>query len=522
MQSNKIFILDTDQSNTDFFTDHLREDDVNIEVVRTLNEIGRYASEQDFRLAMVNYDTIVEADRSKVVEMFKQLLGHNLIVYNVPAKANRRLAFYDLGASRVYDVSQSLFELCYSLKWLLTSTNEATVIKDQYSAGKLEDIPLTTLIKIFGKENRTGVLKIVTQYNSGKIYFNRGDIDDAQVGFHKSDKAVLHMLFWKTGSFSFNPAESDAPSYEIKMSNIGLLLLAEGLRKEYIVNLEEIGPSTSVVRIKNSGDLKATDTKLSQEFIDFLERPHTLEEVIENPYYTCYETAEILVHLKRTAFLIVAEHSKMLTRDAEEPVEVEIKPEEILELSRDDIEILKRNLNLQNQKNGKLLILGSHTGGKTQVVSALSNSKRAIKSEHGLDIGHLYLNSDIDLLLIGVSISEKAIETIDKLSEGVNGYIFLVDNNKPELFEYTNYLINHLTARNDTPWTIAVTESDDPGVIKSVDTAFNFSVPVDWHICDYKNLESIRNTVLSVKLHEIPKEESEEEEKTEEQEKADS
>lgn len=506
MQSDKIIILDSDESNTSFFADRLRPNDVEIDIFRNLSDMGHKVSVMDFKMVLINYSTILEAERMEVVGIFKQLRGHDLIVYNVPDRANRRLAFYDLGASRVYDESVSPDEICYRMKWLLTSLATASTLSDRYSEGKLEDIPLATLIKIFGKENRTGVMKIVTRYNSGKIYLYNGDIDDAQVGYHKADKAVLHMLFWKNGSFSFSPVEQAEPSAEIKISNIGMLLLAEGLRRDFLVHLEEIGPPSSVLRIKNSGDLLASDSELHTEFVRFLEKPRMLEEIIENPYYTCYETAEMLVGLRRRGFLVVSEPTKLSGVLPQEKEEKKLEPAETIELSLSEVETVKENLNLEDQKGGKLLIMGSPDSGKTEFVGALSNSKRAVRSEHGLDLGHLLLDRDIDLFLLGVTISEKAIETIHKLSEGVSGYVFLVDSEREDLLEYTNYLVNYLASRNDIPWTIAMTRSSDPQTLKGIQKSFTFSVPVEWQICDCTDTASIRDTLLSLRKHEIPEE----------------
>jgi len=517
MQADNIIILDSNKDNTQFFSDQFLSENYEVEIVRNLNDISAKIADEKFKLVMIDYLTIISSDRADVIDMFKMVSEHQLVVYNVPDLANRRLAFYDLGALRVYDESLSLNEIFLSLKWLLKTMDGNESPDDYYSVGKLEDIPLATLIKIFGKENRTGVLKVLTTLNSGKIYFANGDVDQAQVGFHTGDRAVLHMLFWKSGSFSFTSMKIEKPVRDINLSNIGLLLLAERLRKEYIVHLEEIGPPSSVLRIKNLGDLLAYGTSVNQAFLRHIERPHMLEELIENQHYTSFETAETLVQLKRQGFIIASEPTKGMIDLAEPDVEQELRPIEKVELSAEESEKLLSILQLEGKTSVKLMIFGSHSSGKTRFVNALSNSKKAVKSEQDLDLGHLEINSGIDIFLLGIRISEKAIETIQKLSEGVSAYIFLIEGNNEELFEYTNYLINYLTGLNEVPWTVAVTGVDDMNKIESIKKVYNFPMPVEFLHCDTHNVQSIKDTLLSLQWYQPPEEEEEDKDDAEDE-----
>lgn len=516
MHTDKIIILDSNEENTRFFTDHWLSDDYDVEVVRYLEDMTERVTDTDFKLVMVDYLTIVDAERSDVINMFGILNGHHLAVYHVPDKANRRLAFYDLGAFRVYDDSLSLTEVYFSLKRYLGSMSSGQNRRDYYSAGKLEDVPLATLIKIFGKENRTGVLKIITRFNSGKIYFIDGSMDDAQVGFHQADKAVLHMLFWKTGTFTFNATEADTPSNEVRLSNVGILLLAERLRREYIVNLEEIGPSSCVIRARNVGDLLTSENNLHEDFVRYLERPHTLEEIIENAFYTSFETAAFLVRLKRQNFLHLSEPNKLSLNELPEQVEQGAPDVEKIKFTMDEMADLRTRLQLENLESGKIIVLGSQDSGKAQFVQTISNSKQAVKNEQGLDLGHLLIHPNIDIFILGLMISEKAIETVQKLSEGVSGYIFLINDQKEDLFEYTNYLVNHLTGRNDVPWTIAITNMDDVDRIEDVKRAFHFTFPAEWIQCDTTDSDSIKAVLLSMRIPEPVEEEKTEEGETEE------
>ena len=91
-------------------------------------------------------------------------------------------------------------------------------------------------------------------------------------------------------------------------------------------------------------------------------------------------------------------------------------------------------------------------------------------------------------------------EIVEKLSEGLLGYIFLIDAEKPDEFEYTSYIINHLTSMFDVPWTIAVTNIDakDTRLLRKIQSNIRIPDGRNLLICNMTDKEDVRKTILSM------------------------
>ena len=298
-------------------------------------------------LIMIDYNSILLADRSKVINLFKAIKATRTIVYNVPEDTDRRLAFYELGATRVFDKSYALENILHSVLWLANVLSTSDESKRLFSKGQLEDISLNSLINTLGSENRSGILKIVTENNSGKIYFSEGDVISAEVGFHKGENAIIHMLFWKKGNFSFSSSQNDAPERTIEVSNIGIQIISKLYQNKFRINLEKLGKPASTIRVQNVGDLTATFEELDPKFLEYISRPKTIDEVLENPHYTCFKTLEILVKLKENGFLLLKDSAPVLVEKVmpnSEISEGKSQKDVIYLLTPQDADVIKKNL----------------------------------------------------------------------------------------------------------------------------------------------------------------------------------
>ncbi len=513
MSKEIVYILDADESRTDFFKNSLKEDGYDTNILSDIASSIDQLADETFLIILIDYRSIVTADRNKVISFFKILNNRNVIVYNVPEDANRRLAFYELGARWVYDSSYSLEEVYYSLRWLLSILSSEFEGHRLFSKGNLEDMPLPVLISTLGRENRSGILKIVTENNSGKIYFYNGDIDDARVGIHSGESAVFHMLFWKKGAYTFASTQQENPVNNIRLSNIGLLLLAENFREKYIAYLKELGSVYSVIRVKNVGDLLISNKDIDKKFIEHLENPHEVKEILENLFYTCYETVEKLLQLKRDGFLIFKEPDKAVSDESVFDDNIGNSGLDEIILNKNEIIQLKENLNIEDKRTGKLIILGSRSAGKTEFIRQLTKSKSAVQNEKDIDLAHIQLGAELDLLLFGVVMDQMVIGTVENISEGLVGYIFLIDGKESEEFKYINYIINHLINKYPVSIVIAVTNISTDEEKQSVCSKFKLPGKINWVIYQPNDLQSVRKALLALKpLDEIQEEKLEEKE----------
>jgi signal recognition particle receptor subunit beta len=170
-------------------------------------------------------------------------------------------------------------------------------------------------------------------------------------------------------------------------------------------------------------------------------------------------------------------------------------------LSAGEVDTLRKKLIASELTSGKLLILGSNTAGKTDFIHQFNQgSVSAVRSDQDLDFTTIELADDFRLQLFGITVTERLAQIIEKLSENLLGYIFLIDSEDINGLEYVNYIINNLTNTRDVPWTIAVTNLNKrskkiPAKIKT-----SLSLPKGKKIltCDLSKKDDIRKVILSL------------------------
>ena len=518
MSDKKIYIFNSTKTDIVRLTELFREEGQTLEVHSKIPSSGESFPHDSALVYLFDYETIAQSSRDDVIRFFQQISQHNIVVYNVPENADRRMAFYDLGARRVFDRLSALEEIFYGTRWLIEEVLKAKEEDTLFSRGQLEDIPLATLISSLGQEKRTGVLKLITPLSSGKIYFYQGNIDEAWVNGHSGEEAVLHMLYWNKGNFYFSATEAMRPKEHIALSSIALVLLAEQRRALFAENLKKIGPYNSILRAVHIGDIRALHPDIDETFLEIIQKPHLLEEVLENPVYTCYGAAEKLVLLKDEGLLEVNQpHKSVFEAPLDAIPSVPAALDEII-LNRYDIQQLKINLKIEGENTGKIVVLGSRLSGKSEFIQRLTRAKTQLSEAKDLEVARVTLSTDLDLLLFGMTVDQMVMETTEKLSEGLVGYIFLVSFLEQDTYEYTNYIINHLLSLYPVSCVVAVTDLPSSDMLESVRKKFQTRYSINWVPCKTGDMRSIHDVLLAmepVALSEIKEEEEKEEEEKE-------
>ena len=284
MVNKKIFVLDNDESQTEILFNLIGEDLYEGRLFNSIDDLTTVVSEQIPAISLIDYHTLLKADREKVIRLFQIMKNQEISVYNVPEDAARRLAFYELGARRVYDSGHSLEEMYFSLRWLMRMVTDEDNVLHQNSHGNIEDLPLDVLIPVFASEQRSGVLSLNSSNGSGKIYFYNGIIINAQTGPHSGEKAFFHMFLWNSGRFVFMSMTDLKPQNKITLSNFGLIIRGRQLKNEFEMLVAKIAPLKNVIRVSRLGDLKMSGMDIKEGFLEFIRRPHSLETILENSF----------------------------------------------------------------------------------------------------------------------------------------------------------------------------------------------------------------------------------------------
>jgi signal recognition particle receptor subunit beta len=501
MSLNYILILSNKELRTEKLISLFKREEYEVEIVDKIADAVEIIASSEIAVFLINYNSILNTDRKALVSLFKDAQKTNFIVYDVPRDAIRRLAFYRLGAYRILDKNYTDEEIFFFSNNLLTHSDDGTELEEFYFKGNLEDFSLSGLINIFGREKRSGLLRIQTPVSSGKIYFNSGDIYHAVAGHRRDDEAVLYMLTWNKGWFNMRPLPVKMVKNRVQLSNIGLLLHGEETRNQFFDKVNQLGGLTKQYKAINQGDLllKNREDKYAT-FIENLSEFREIYRIIEISPYAMIETLDKLLDIKKTKNLDARE-----TADAVEDLYLE-KAQDTTGLgesvfSTQEISQLRKTLNAVDLNSGKLLILGTNTSGKSEFVRNLhksSQSKAAL--EQDIDFTKIEMAKDFYLLVFGLALDKKITETIAGLSEGLLGSVFLVDAQHLEEIEYTNYVINHLVNLYNVPWAITVTNLDksDTKVLNKVKAQIRLPDDRAIEICDVKDREEVRQIIKSI------------------------
>lgn len=511
MSQYSIIVIDTEENRTDYFKNVFLRDDHEITVFKSISDAINNVKDSHPTAFIVEYTTLTSEKRPDVIRFFKDFTPFNIFIYNVPDNANKRLAFYELGAKRVFDTSQPLDEIFYALVWPLKNIKTETTKNMTISSGKLEDIPLKNLLSTLVREERTGILKIVTENNSGKIYLRDGIVVHARVGLHDGVRALLHTLFWQTGNFSFHANASFDDIVTIHVSMVSILLLAEKLRQEYNQNLQNTGSSDAVIQIRYAGDLSAGSIKIAEGFKTLLMHPVVLKQVLENGDYTCYEAAEKLAELKKYGFLAVTEPSKISEQIIEQDLEIPADPiDTCMFLSFEEAKRLDENLKIADQSEGNILLISTKGQGSFYFMRNLVGSSDDILNENEIYALRIEFLSETKYNFWGMSMSEVIFDKIEKLPRGLSGLVFMVDVKESGMFEYSGYVIRRLTDLYNLPWIVLLFNTTDELMILEIRDKFSIPKQIPIYLHDVQNKTDVKDALLSLKHYEIKEKKPEE------------
>jgi hypothetical protein len=178
-----------------------------------------------------------------------------------------------------------------------------------FMTGSIADVPLPDLLQLFVSTKKSGMLKLRSGREVGRIHLRDGQIFhvslDSSVALAPR-KAFYRMLRWKNGTFKLEPPNGMAVTDEITESTTALLLHGiQQLDETHL--LEEKLPAADAkfsVPTKMPGDLHDLATEEVQMFQLVLHH-ETLAAVIDHFPGTDLEAYTCVLGLLRRGFIVV-------------------------------------------------------------------------------------------------------------------------------------------------------------------------------------------------------------------------
>src|SRR5574341_365531 len=177
----------------------------------------------------------------------------------------------------------------------------------------------------------------------------------------------------------------------------------------------------------------------------------------------------------------------------------------------------------------KMVVTGPFSSGKTAFVGAISeidvvSTERSISSEAekvkeqttvAMDFGRITVGEYLVLYLFGTPGQRRFDFMWEILSEGMLGFVVLVDSSRPETFREAKSILETFRAYAPTPYVVAANKQDlpDAWTIDDLRIALRLEDGIKMLPCVASNKEDVKNILLEL-LYSILEAMEEDEEKT--------
>jgi small GTP-binding protein len=162
----------------------------------------------------------------------------------------------------------------------------------------------------------------------------------------------------------------------------------------------------------------------------------------------------------------------------------------------------------------KMVVTGPFSSGKTQFIQTVSEidvvaTERKISTESeriketttvAMDFGRITVDDDLVLYLFGTPGQKRFDFMWEILSEGMLGFVVMVDSSRPETFREARRILETFRAYAPTPYVVTANKQDLPDSWDPADMriALRLSPDVKLLPCVATEKESVKNALLEL------------------------
>ena len=162
----------------------------------------------------------------------------------------------------------------------------------------------------------------------------------------------------------------------------------------------------------------------------------------------------------------------------------------------------------------KIVVTGPFNAGKTEFIRSVSeidvvSTERKISSERekvketttvAMDFGRITVDQDLVLYLFGTPGQKRFDFMWEILSEGMLGFVVLVDSARPETFREARSILETFRAYAPTPYVVAANKQDhrDAWEIDDMRLALRLDPKVKLLTCVATNKEKVKSVLLEL------------------------
>jgi hypothetical protein len=162
----------------------------------------------------------------------------------------------------------------------------------------------------------------------------------------------------------------------------------------------------------------------------------------------------------------------------------------------------------------KMVITGPFSAGKTQFIQSVSEidvvaTERKISSDAervkedttvAMDFGRITVDDDLVLYLFGTPGQRRFDFMWEILSEGMLGFVVLVDSVRPETFREARHILEVFSSYANTPYVIAANKQDLPDAWSPEDVRIALKIDKNVKVlgCVARDKETVKNVLLEL------------------------
>jgi uncharacterized protein len=162
----------------------------------------------------------------------------------------------------------------------------------------------------------------------------------------------------------------------------------------------------------------------------------------------------------------------------------------------------------------KMVVTGPFSSGKTEFIRSVSeidvvSTERKISAEKeriketttvAMDFGRISIDEDLVLFLFGTPGQKRFDFMWEILSEGMLGFVVMVDSTRPETFREARSILETFRAYAPTPYVVAANKQDlaEAWEVNDVRAALRLDREVKLLPCVATNKESVKKVLLEL------------------------
>lgn len=162
----------------------------------------------------------------------------------------------------------------------------------------------------------------------------------------------------------------------------------------------------------------------------------------------------------------------------------------------------------------KMVVTGPFSSGKTEFVQSISeidvvSTERAISSDEerikeqttvAMDFGRITVDDDLVLYLFGTPGQRRFNFMWEILSQGMLGFVVLVDSSRPETFREAKSILETFRAYAPTPYVVAANKQDlsEAWSVDDLRMALRLDPGVKMLPCVAPDSDSVKNVLLEL------------------------